>query len=65
MCSCMSQSEMLFRAMKVLGREVEYVRYPGAGHDLSRTGDPGQLMDRLLRMIEWFERFVGEGASID
>ncbi len=27
------QSEMLYRTLKVLGRDVEYVRYPGAGHD--------------------------------
>jgi dipeptidyl aminopeptidase/acylaminoacyl peptidase len=53
-----SQSEMLYRALKELGRPVEYVRYPNAGHDLSRTGDPLQRMDRLDRMIEFFERYV-------
>ncbi|MFG0314455.1 MAG: alpha/beta hydrolase family protein, partial [Phycisphaerales bacterium] len=58
-----SQSEMLYRALKVLERPVEYVRYPGAGHDLSRSGDPKQRMDRLLRIVEWFERFVGEGGA--
>ena len=54
-----SQSEMLYRALKVLERPVEYVRYPRAGHDLSRTGDPNQRLDRLLRIIEFFERFAG------
>jgi dipeptidyl aminopeptidase/acylaminoacyl peptidase len=53
-----SQSEMLYRALKQLGRPVEYVRYPRAGHDLSRTGDPRQRMDRLNRIIEFFDRFV-------
>ena len=53
-----SQSEMLYRALKELNRPVEYVRYPDEGHDLSRTGDPLRRMDRLNRMIEWFERFV-------
>lgn len=53
-----SQSEMLYRALKEMGRPVEYVRYPDAGHDLSRTGDPLQRMDRLDRMIEFFERYV-------
>jgi dipeptidyl aminopeptidase/acylaminoacyl peptidase len=52
------QSEMLYRALKVLGRPVEYVRYPDADHDLSRTGDPVQRMDRLSRIIEFFERFI-------
>lgn len=52
------QSEMLYRALKVLERPVEYVRYPDAGHDLSRTGDPRQRMDRILRIYEFFERFI-------
>ncbi|MEE8129334.1 MAG: S9 family peptidase [Vicinamibacterales bacterium] len=53
-----SQSEMLYRSLKALDRRVEYVRYPGAGHDLSRTGDPSQRLDRLNRIIEFFERFI-------
>ncbi|MHC4446413.1 MAG: prolyl oligopeptidase family serine peptidase [Planctomycetota bacterium] len=52
------QSAMLYRALKALGRPVEYVRYPRAGHDLSRTGEPLQRMDRLHRIIEFFERYV-------
>lgn len=58
-----SQSEMLYRALKVMNKPVEYIRYPGAGHDLSRTGDPDQRMDRLARIVEWFERFVGDHAD--
>ena len=53
-----SQSEMLYRALKQMERPVEYVRYPGAGHDLSRTGDPMQRLDRLNRIIEFFERHI-------
>jgi dipeptidyl aminopeptidase/acylaminoacyl peptidase len=53
-----SSSEMLYRALKTLGREVEYVRYPEAGHDLSRTGEPRQRLDRLNRIIEFFERHI-------
>ena len=54
------QSEMLYKSLKILGRPVEYVRYPEAGHDLSRTGDPKQRLDRLLRIYEFMERYVGE-----
>jgi dipeptidyl aminopeptidase/acylaminoacyl peptidase len=50
------QSEMLYRTLKVLERPVEYVRYPGAGHDLSRTGDPDQRLDRILRIYEFLQR---------
>ncbi len=53
-----SQSEMLYRSLKVLGRPVEYARYPGAGHDLSRAGDPDQRLDRLLRIYEFVERYA-------
>ncbi|CAN5550520.1 S9 family peptidase [soil metagenome] len=53
-----TQSEMLYRSLKILDRPVEYVRHPGAGHDLSRTGNPAQRIDRLLRIYEFIARFV-------
>lgn len=55
-----SQSEMLYRSLKILGRPVEYVRFPGAGHDLSRTGDPDQRLDRILRIYEFLARHVAD-----
>ncbi|MGH7293181.1 MAG: alpha/beta hydrolase family protein, partial [Myxococcota bacterium] len=58
-----SQSEMLYRSLKVLNKPVEYLRYPGAGHDMSRSGDPTQRMDRLNRIIEFFERHVSPGGE--
>jgi dipeptidyl aminopeptidase/acylaminoacyl peptidase len=51
------QGQMLFRALKQLNRPVEYVRYPGAGHELTRSGEPKQRMDHMLRIIEFFERY--------
>ncbi len=53
-----SQSEMLYKSLKILERDVEYVRYPNAAHGLSRTGDPHQRIDRLLRIYEFMERYV-------
>lgn len=58
-----SGSEMLYRTLKVLKRPVEYVRYPREGHDLSRTGEPSLRIDRLLRILEFFDRHVGEGSK--
>lgn len=52
------QSEMLYKSLKILGRPVEYVRYPKEGHELTRSGNPGRMMDHLLRVIEFFERYV-------
>lgn len=52
------QSEMLYKSLKILGRPVEYVRYPREGHELTRSGNPGRMMDHLLRVIEFFERYA-------
>lgn len=57
-----SQSEMLYRTLKVLNRPVEYVRYPREGHDLSRTGEPRLRIDRLLRILEFFQRHLESGS---
>lgn len=54
------QSEMMFKSLKYLGKEVEYVRMPGATHELSRTGNIRQKIDRILRIYEFFERYIRE-----
>ena len=56
------QSEVLYKSLKALKRPVEYIRYPDAGHDLSRSGHPKQRLDRLLRIWEFFERYIGDGG---
>ncbi|WP_234735911.1 S9 family peptidase [Tellurirhabdus bombi] len=53
------QSEMMYKSLKILGRDVEYVRMPGGTHELSRTGNPRQRIDRMLRIYEFFERYIG------
>jgi dipeptidyl aminopeptidase/acylaminoacyl peptidase len=53
------QGEMLYRSLKVLHRPVEYVRHPGATHEITRSGDNRQRIDQLLRTYEFFERYVG------
>lgn len=52
------QSEMMYRSLKVLGRPVEYVRHPGATHEITRSGDNRQRMDQMLRTYEFFERWL-------
>jgi dipeptidyl aminopeptidase/acylaminoacyl peptidase len=53
-----ASAEALYRAMKVLGKEVEFVRYPREGHELTRSGEPGHRIDHMLRILEYFERHV-------
>jgi dipeptidyl aminopeptidase/acylaminoacyl peptidase len=52
------QGEMLYRSLKVLGRPVEYVRHPGATHEITRSGDNRQRLDQMLRTYEFFERYL-------
>lgn len=52
------QSEMMYKALKVLGKPVEYVRHPNATHELSRSGNVRQRIDQMLRIYEFFERYV-------
>jgi len=51
------QSEQLYKSLKVLDRPVEYVRHPGATHEITRSGNNRQRMDQLLRTWEFFERY--------
>lgn len=54
------QSQVLYKSLKQLGRDVEYVRYPRATHELSRSGEPKQRLDTLVRYEEFFRRYIGE-----
>lgn len=49
-------AEGLFVALRRLKREVEMVRYPRDGHELSRSGEPKHRVDRLERIVGWFDR---------
>lgn len=52
------QGEMMYRSLKVLGRPVEYVRHPGATHEITRSGDNRERIDQMLRTYEFFERWI-------
>jgi dipeptidyl aminopeptidase/acylaminoacyl peptidase len=52
------QADQLFVALKRLGKEVQYVRFPNADHNLSRTGDPQLRVERLLRIVNWFRKWI-------
>lgn len=54
----MADAEQWFMALKKRGVPVEFVRYPRSNHDLSRTGEPWLLVDRLGRLRQWFEHWL-------
>jgi dipeptidyl aminopeptidase/acylaminoacyl peptidase len=49
-----AQSEEIFHALKLLGKEVEFVRYPGGYHTYN-THAPSQAVDHARRIIDWYE----------
>jgi dipeptidyl aminopeptidase/acylaminoacyl peptidase len=54
-----ADNEQLFVALRWLGREVEYVLYPEESHGLQATGRIDRRIDRMTRMLDWFDRFLG------
>ncbi|MFL5724788.1 MAG: S9 family peptidase [Chloroflexota bacterium] len=53
-----ADNEQYFTALRVLGREVEYVLYPDESHLLQATARPDRRIDRMTRMLDWFERHL-------
>jgi dipeptidyl aminopeptidase/acylaminoacyl peptidase len=59
----MADAEQWFMALKKQGVPVELIRYPRSTHDLSRTGEPWLLVDRLGRLRQWFSHYLKPAAS--
>ena len=59
----LEQAEQLFAALRWLGREVELVVFEGESHGLSRGGRPGNRVERLHRILSWFESHIGTKPS--
>ena len=53
-----SDSEQLFVALRVLRRNVEYVLYPEESHVYQAAGRPDRRIDRMTRVLDWFDRFL-------
>ena len=56
-------AELWFMALKKQGVPAEFVRYPRSNHDLSRTGEPWLLVDRLSRIRQWFAYWLSDKAQ--
>ncbi len=54
------QSEEVFAGLKVLGKKVEFVRYPGGSHT-GRT--PSQAVDMMNRTRAWYDRHTPRPAA--
>ena len=54
----MGNAELWFVALKKQNVPVELVRYPRSTHELSRSGEPWLLVDRLGRIRTWFSYWL-------
>lgn len=52
------QGEQLYIALKYRKKPVQFVRFPEADHNLSRTGKPNLRIDRLKRIVNWFNEYM-------
>ena len=52
--TAMGSAEIWFESLKKRGVPAEFVRYPRSTHELSRSGEPWLLVDRLGRVRQWF-----------
>jgi dipeptidyl aminopeptidase/acylaminoacyl peptidase len=50
------QADALFVPLRQRGHDVEYWRFPGEGHELSRSGAPKHRIRRAELIIEFFQR---------
>jgi dipeptidyl aminopeptidase/acylaminoacyl peptidase len=53
-----AQADELFTSLRLLGRDVEMVRFPGESHELSRSGAPRHRVQRMDVMLDWFDRYL-------
>jgi dipeptidyl aminopeptidase/acylaminoacyl peptidase len=52
------QGEHLFNLLRLMGKEVEMLRFPAESHELSRAGSPVHRVQRFEAVLEWFGRYL-------
>ena len=48
------QAEELFVALRLLGKDVTFYRFPAEGHELSRSGSPVHRRMRVEIILDFF-----------
>jgi dipeptidyl aminopeptidase/acylaminoacyl peptidase len=59
------QAEQLFVQLRRIGKvDTDLIRFPEESHNLSRSGRPDRRVERLQRIVGWFEKYlVARSAS--
>ena len=50
-------AELFYLGLQKHGVDTRLVRYPREGHELSRSGEPAHVVDRLERIVRWFDGY--------
>ena len=50
------QGEDLFNRLRILKRDVEFIRFPAESHELTRSGSPFHRVTRFEIILDWLER---------
>jgi dipeptidyl aminopeptidase/acylaminoacyl peptidase len=58
-------AELFYRSLRKQGVDTRMVRYPREGHELSRSGEPGHVVDRIERIARWFDGYSDHHADAD
>lgn len=59
----MEQAEQLYTALKQMRRDVQFVRFPGENHELSRNGKPSHRIQRFEHILGWFRTRLVERTT--
>jgi dipeptidyl aminopeptidase/acylaminoacyl peptidase len=57
------QAEELFVALRLLGKDVTFYRFPGEGHELSRSGSPVHRVQRFEIILDFFAQHLSSGGT--
>ena len=52
------QGEHFFTLLRLLGKDVEMVRFPAESHELTRSGSPVHRVQRFEIVLDWFGRYL-------
>ena len=58
-----SQAEELWVALRLLGRDVTFYRFPGENHELSRSGSPVHRRMRAEIILDFFAERLGRDTA--
>lgn len=59
------QSEQFYVALRKMGKEAVFLRFAGESHTMGSNGRPKPRVERLRRLLSWFDRYLSNGGPRD